>query len=132
VSLAELAARVERLESESEIRQLVARYSLALDMRDLDSLCGLFPEDVRVGREQRGRDALKRWFDDTLRGQFTGTAHVTGNHLIEFDAPPRSWLRCPSRLPSASSWRACAAGSVPWRCGCADRHRYLARKLSGT
>jgi hypothetical protein len=78
-------ARLDRLESLDEIRQLVAQYCLALDMRDLDALAGLFPEDVRVSREQSGRRALKRWFDQTLREQFTGTAHVTGNHVIEFD-----------------------------------------------
>jgi hypothetical protein len=78
-------ARLDRLESLDEIRQLVAKYCLALDMRDLDALVGLFPEDVRVSRDERGRRALKRWFDATLREQFTGTAHVTGNHVIEFD-----------------------------------------------
>jgi len=80
-------ARLDRLESLDVIRQLVAKYCLALDMRDLDALCGLFPEDVRVSREETGRRALKVWFDQTLREQFTGTAHVTGNHVIEFDAP---------------------------------------------
>lgn len=80
-------ARLDRLESLDEIRQLVAKYCLALDMRDLDALCGLFPEDVRVSRDQTGRRALKVWFDATLREQFTGTAHVTGNHIIEFDDP---------------------------------------------
>lgn len=79
------AERLARLESLDEIRQLVAKYCLALDMRDLDALCGLFPEDVRVSREASGRQALKIWFDQTLREQFTGTAHVTGNHIIEFD-----------------------------------------------
>jgi hypothetical protein len=78
-------ARLDRLESLDEIRQLVAKYCLALDMRDLDALAGLFPEDVRVSRDESGRRALKRWFDATLREQFTGTAHVTGNHVVEFD-----------------------------------------------
>lgn len=77
--------RFDRLESLDAIRQLVAKYCLALDMRDLDALCGLFPEDVRVSRDETGRRALKIWFDQTLREQFTGTAHVTGNHIIEFD-----------------------------------------------
>lgn len=81
------AERLARLESLDEIRQLVAKYCLALDMRDLDALCGLFPEDVRVSRDASGRRALKVWFDQTLREQFTGTAHVTGNHIIEFDDP---------------------------------------------
>ena len=84
---AELLGRLERLEARDEIRQLVARYCLALDMRDLDALVGLFPADVRVGRGQTGRRALRAWFDQTLRQQFTGTAHVTGNHIIEFDDP---------------------------------------------
>jgi hypothetical protein len=79
--------RFDRLEALDAIRQLVAKYCLALDMRDLDALCGLFPEDVRVSREARGRRALKRWFDQTMREQFTGTAHVTGNHIIEFEDP---------------------------------------------
>ena len=83
----ELLARIDRLESLDAIRQLAAKYSLALDMRDLDALVSLFPEDVRVSREQRGRAALKRWMDDTLRQQFTGTSHHIGNHIIEFDDP---------------------------------------------
>jgi hypothetical protein len=80
-------ARLERLEALDEIRQLVAKYCLSLDMRDLDALCGLFPEDVRVGKGTSGRRALKVWFDETLRVQFRGTAHVTGNHIIEFEDP---------------------------------------------
>src|SRR5512145_2960788 len=87
---ASLEARLDRLESLDEIRQLVAKYCLALDMRDLDALCGLFPEDVRVSRDQTGRRALRRWFDETLRAQFTGTAHVTGNHIIELDGADRA------------------------------------------
>ena len=75
-----ILARLARLESTEEIRQLVAKYCLALDMRDLDALSGLFPEDVRVGGGQSGRAALKAWFDETLRLQFTGTAHVRRSH----------------------------------------------------
>ena len=48
--LAVLSHRIDRLESLEQIRQLPARYALALDMRDLDALAGLFPEDVEVGR----------------------------------------------------------------------------------
>lgn len=84
-SRSSIEERIDRLTSIEEIRQLVAKYCLALDMRDLDALCGLFPADVRVSSSQEGRAALKVWFDDTLRNQFTGTAHVTGNHIIEFD-----------------------------------------------
>ena len=45
----DLLARLDRLESLDAIRQLAAKYALALDMRDLDALVNLFPEDVKVG-----------------------------------------------------------------------------------
>jgi hypothetical protein len=82
-----LAARLDRVESLDAIRQLAAKYSLALDMRDLDALVNLFPEDIRVGKDKSGRHHLKAWMDETLRDQFTGTAHHIGNHIIEFTDP---------------------------------------------
>ena len=77
--------RLDRLESLDAIRQLAAKYALSLDMRDLDAHVNLFAADIRVSREKTGRAYLKRWLDDTLRLQFTGTAHHIGNHIIEFD-----------------------------------------------
>ena len=82
-----LEQRLERLESIEEIRQLVAKYALSLDMRDLDAHVNLFAPDIRVSRDKTGRGHLKRWLDDTLRLQFTGTSHHTGNHIIEFADP---------------------------------------------
>ena len=82
--MADLLKRVEKLEALDEIRQLVAKYALSLDMRDLDAHVNLFAEDIQVSRTLQGRVHLKRWLDDTLRLQFTGTAHHTGNHVIEF------------------------------------------------
>jgi len=82
-----LLARIERLESLDEIRQLAAKYSLSLDMRDLDAHVNLFVPDIRVSRDKVGRAHLKCWLDDTLRLQFTGTSHHIGNHIIEFDDP---------------------------------------------
>lgn len=82
-----LLARIDRLESLDAIRQLAAKYSLALDMRNMDAMVNLFPEDVKVGKDQVGRAHLKRWMDETMRVQFTGTAHHIGNHIIEFDDP---------------------------------------------
>ena len=80
-----LLERIDRLESLDEIRQLPAKYSLSLDMRDMDAHVNLFAEDIRVSREKTGRQQLKAWLDDTLRLQFTGTSHHIGNHVIEFD-----------------------------------------------
>jgi hypothetical protein len=79
-----LARRVERLEAIEEIRMLAAKYSLSLDMRDLDAHVNLFAPDIRVGRDRVGRAHLKAWVDATLRDQFTGTSHHLGGHIIEF------------------------------------------------
>jgi hypothetical protein len=82
---ADLEARIDRLESIDAIRQLAAKYSLALDMRDADAWVGLFPADVKVGNGESGRAALRSWFDDTMRKQFDGTSHHIGGHIVEFD-----------------------------------------------
>ena len=84
---AEILARLDRLESRDEIRQLISKYSLALDMRDIDAMVNLFPEDVAVGGGKTGRSALKAWFSDTLRNQFDGTSHHVGTTIIEFVDP---------------------------------------------
>ncbi len=84
---ASLEARIDRLESLDAIRQLPAKYALALDMRDMDAMVSLFPEDVRVGKETTGRLALRAYMDRTLRSPFTGTSHHIGGHVIEFDDP---------------------------------------------
>lgn len=80
-----LEDRIDRLESLDAIRQLPAKYALTLDMRDIDAMVTLFPADVRVGREQSGRQALRAYMDATLRSPFTGTSHHIGGHIIEFD-----------------------------------------------
>lgn len=87
----DILARIQRLESLDEIRQLAAKYSLSLDMRDLDAHVNLFASDIRVSREKTGRAHLKRWLDDTLRLQFTGTSHHIGNHVIEFRDPDHAF-----------------------------------------
>ena len=77
-------ARLDRMESLAAIRQLAFRYALCLDSRDMDSLVMLFPEDVRVGRDQSGREALHRWFSETMRAMRT-SVHLIGNHIVDFD-----------------------------------------------
>ena len=82
-----LLTRIDRLESLDAIRQLPARYALALDMRDMDAMVWLFPSDVRVGKDLSGRAALRAYMDGALRSPFTGTSHHIGGHIIEFDDP---------------------------------------------
>ncbi len=61
------ADRLGRLEAYEAIRQLAARYAVAIDSRDLDTLVALFVPDVRVGSRAIGRAALRASFDGSLR-----------------------------------------------------------------
>jgi len=76
--------RIDRLLAHEEIRQLVARYAVATDSRDLDALVALFVDDVQVGRDARGREALRAFFDRSLREVGITILNV-GTHLIDFD-----------------------------------------------
>ena len=79
----DLARRIERLEASEAIRQLAARYALALDSRDVQTLASLFVPDVETGDGRVGREALAEWFDPILRPYAT-TFHLIGNHIIDF------------------------------------------------
>ena len=92
-----LEARIDRLESLDAIRQLAAKYSLALDMRDMDAMVNLFEANVRVGKDASGRQALRAYMDGTLRSPFTGTSHHIGGHIIEFDDPDHAHGICYSK-----------------------------------
>ncbi len=82
-SLADLQARVERLEALDEIRQLAAKYAVALDMRDLDALVNLFVDDVGVPGKRRGRAALRAWYDAAMHRDLLGSAHGVLGHVID-------------------------------------------------
>src|SRR5690606_6436076 len=81
-----LAQRLDRLESIEAIRQLAGKYSLSLDMRDLDAHVNLFAPEIRVGGGKVGRAHRKAGAAAALRHQFAGTAHHIGEHIIEFTA----------------------------------------------
>jgi ketosteroid isomerase-like protein len=65
-----------------QIRQLAAHYAVAVDSRDLDTLVGLFVDDVQVGRDTYGREALRASFAESLRGIGISILNV-GTHAIE-------------------------------------------------
>jgi hypothetical protein len=71
----DLASRLDRVQSELEIRQLPARYALAVDSRDLQALGDLFVADVDNGPAGQGRDALREWFNAVLK-QFYRSMHL--------------------------------------------------------
>jgi ketosteroid isomerase-like protein len=75
---------LERVVARDEIRQLVYRYAHAVDTRDVDLLVSLFVPDVRVGRDETGPEALRRFWDDALR-TIGVSVLLVGNHLVDFD-----------------------------------------------
>ena len=79
----ELAQRIDRLESRDAIRNLVARYAILIDSRDLDALTELFVDDVRVTREERGHKALRALLEHLCR-QFTTSVHFVGAQTLDF------------------------------------------------
>ena len=73
---------VEQLLAYEQIRQLASRYALAVNLRDLDALVELFVEDVRAGRDGRGRDELKDVFRSHMRAAGVDVLQVT-THVID-------------------------------------------------
>jgi uncharacterized protein (TIGR02246 family) len=58
---------LDRVVAHDDIRQLVARYAVAMDARDFDAVAALFVPDVRVGRDRQGRDALAEYLRERCR-----------------------------------------------------------------
>ncbi len=95
---------LDRLVTYEDIRQLVARYALAVDSRDLDSLVELFVDDVRVG-DERGRDALRQSFDASLRGVGVTILNV-GTHVIDLvdESHATGSVYCKGEIQDGERW----------------------------
>ncbi len=98
-------AAIQRLLAYEEIRQLVARYAVATDARDLDSLVALFVDDVRVGADAHGRDALREFFDRTLR-EIGITILNVGTHVIDLldDDHATGVVYCRGEVQVGNQW----------------------------
>jgi ketosteroid isomerase-like protein len=96
---------LERLLAHEEIRQLACRYALATDSRDLDALVELFVDDVQVGRDRFGRDALRSDFERQLRGVGI-TILFVGNHIIDLDDDEnaRGAVYCKAEIQDGQRW----------------------------
>jgi uncharacterized protein (TIGR02246 family) len=96
---------VERLLAHEDIRQLAARYALSLDSRDLDTLVGLFVDDVRVGRDRRGREALREMFETSLRSIGVSILQVT-THVIDVvdDDHATGHVYCSAEIEDGERW----------------------------
>ena len=80
--VAQLAARIERLESLEEIRALPHRYAMAVDARDIDAYLECFIEDVDCGRRGKGREAFRPFVEAAVRNFYRSIHHVAG-HVID-------------------------------------------------
>jgi ketosteroid isomerase-like protein len=96
---------IERLLAHEEIRQIVARYAVAVDSRDLTALVNLFVDDVRIGPDQRGREALRLSFDASLRAVGRTILNV-GTHVIDLiDAAHATGLvYCHGEIQDGERW----------------------------
>jgi len=84
----DLAARIDRLESESAIRALAARYCFAIDNHDLDAVSDLFTEDARVWSrdavmDATGRDAVIEQYRQRF-AVLGPSNHVSHDHWVRF------------------------------------------------
>lgn len=90
----DLALRVERLEAESAIRALAARYCFAIDNHDLAAVRDLFTEDARVFScdgvmDATGRDAIIRQYEERFR-VLGPSNHVSHDHWVRIESADRA------------------------------------------
>lgn len=93
-----------RAADHEEIRQLAARYALAVDSRDLDALVGLFVDDVRVG-DAVGHAALRDSFASSLR-EVQRSFLLVGTHVIDVtdDDAARGSVYCRGEVQVGNKW----------------------------
>jgi ketosteroid isomerase-like protein len=98
---------LDRLLAYEEIRQLAARYALAMDSRDFECLAGLFVEDYRHWDGRTGRAPLREEFD-RIFGATPGWVGFTqvGGHVINLlDADhAHGTLHCSAELGDRGHW----------------------------
>ena len=84
-----LAERIARLEALEEIRELVARYGMAVDDRDVEGLADMFTSDAKFGLADgmvanQGRQAVIDFYTERMAA-FGATYHYPHSHVVEFD-----------------------------------------------
>jgi ketosteroid isomerase-like protein len=96
---------VDLLLAHEEIRQLVARYAVALDKRDIDTVGELYVEDVSLGGGVSGREALKAFIREQV-DVMPHTILLLGTHLIEVESDNRARgvLYARGEFPDGDKW----------------------------
>ena len=85
----DLSGRIAQLEAREAIRDLVARYGMAVDDRDIDAVADMFTSDAEFGLadgmvSNQGRQAVIDFYTERLTA-FGATYHYPHSHLIELD-----------------------------------------------
>jgi uncharacterized protein (TIGR02246 family) len=88
--LAEIAARLKRIEDRDEIRTLVAGYGRVVDDRDMDGLRALFTPDVTFGaigaaQKIEGREAVVAYYESRY-AEMPLSNHFTHDHTITLES----------------------------------------------
>lgn len=89
---ASLERRIRTLEDRAELRELVARYCLAIDDRDIDALTELFTPDASFRSVDGvmgafGREAVIRQFHGRFAALKT-TNHIAHDQILDFGPDP--------------------------------------------
>ena len=102
---AELLHRITRIEDRLEIDQLPIRYALAVDSRDIESWLALFVPDVRVGRQETGREALRTFITPRLHWFYRSIHQIVG-HRVELLGPDtaRGHVYCRAEHEVGERW----------------------------
>ena len=89
-TIAELAARVQRLEDEREITRVLTRYGFAVDLGDADATAALYTDDTVIDlgltSEFRGTEGARQLVLDERHQEIVGRcAHTMGPFVIDVD-----------------------------------------------
>jgi hypothetical protein len=88
--MSDLEARIKRLEDRQELSDLAARYCIAVDDRDMDTIVDIFTPDGQMGHMDSsaggaGTAGLIAYYEERLKG-VGATYHYPLAQLIEFDS----------------------------------------------
>ncbi|MEK9210891.1 nuclear transport factor 2 family protein [Sphingomonas sp. 2378] len=101
----DIAARLDRIESQLAIQQLPIRYALAIDGRDIDAWLALFIPDVDCGTLGSGREALRAFIEPGVR-TFYRSVHQICGHAVDFVDPDHATGRvyCRAEHEDRGGW----------------------------
>lgn len=93
MSVASAERRLQQLEAKQQLAELVARYGMAIDDRDLDPLMDLFTEDGvfrhDAAIQAKGRPALKEFYAGVLRN-YGASLHYPHSQVVDWAGDGRA------------------------------------------